>query len=162
MDDTRWARRFAGRLCFALLVTFLFESTVRAEESFQTIEFRWENGAPESEGMSSARLEALTKSLASRGTKAVLVIRNDEIVHEWYAKGHGRSKKHYTASMAKALVGGVSLAIAINDGLISLDDKAATAARAGGPTRTEILVRRRKTPSAVRVPDIRSFSSCPV
>ena len=43
---------------------------------------------------------------------------------EWYQKGHGPDKKHYTASMAKAIVGGVSLAVAMSDGLIALDDLA--------------------------------------
>jgi hypothetical protein len=33
-------------------------------------------------------------------------------------------KRHYTASMAKALVGGLSLAVAIDDGLLSQDDLA--------------------------------------
>ena len=82
---------------------------------------------PEDQGMSRAGLNALQNGLAEKGTKALLVIRNDHIVHEWYlsdeiAGGHG----HYTASMAKALVGGVCLAVAISDGRIAgLDDRAA-------------------------------------
>jgi len=88
-------------------------------------EFRWETATPESQGMASPKLKALAESLAARGTKAFLVIRDDKIVYEWYAEGHSRSEKHYTASMAKALVGGVSLAIAIDDGLIALDDATA-------------------------------------
>jgi CubicO group peptidase (beta-lactamase class C family) len=86
--------------------------------------FEWEAALPEDHGMSSVKLDQLKDDLATRGTKAFLVIRNDRIVYEWYADGHSRTKKHYTASMAKALVGGVSLAVAINDGLISLDDEA--------------------------------------
>ena len=88
-------------------------------------EFHWEMATPEREGMSSPKLKALTASLASRGTKAFLVARNDKIVCEWYAKDHGPHQKHYTASLAKALVGGVPLAVALSDGLIELDDKAA-------------------------------------
>ena len=66
--------------------------------------FEWQTAEPESQGMSSAKLEEMRASLAEGGTKALLVIRNDRIVCEWYAEGHGRDGKHYTASMAKALV----------------------------------------------------------
>jgi len=45
-------------------------------------------------------------------------------VYEWYAPKHGPEKKHYTASLAKALVGGMSLMIALNDGRLSVDDPA--------------------------------------
>ena len=86
---------------------------------------QWETETPESQGMSSVKLKILKDALAQRNSKAFLVIRNDKIVYEWYAKGHSRTAKHYTASMAKVLVGGVSLAVAINDGRISLDSVAA-------------------------------------
>ena len=87
-------------------------------------DFQWQTANPEDHGMSSVKLEELRDDLIQKGTKAFLVIRNDKILCEWYANGHGRNKRHYTASMAKALVGGVSLAVAVSDGLISLDDKA--------------------------------------
>ena len=75
--------------------------------------------------MSSLKLKALQEALAARKTKVFLVIRNDRIVAEWYAPGHGPTEKHYTASMAKAIVGGVSLGVALTDGLMTLDDPAA-------------------------------------
>jgi CubicO group peptidase (beta-lactamase class C family) len=87
--------------------------------------FVWQTAAPESQGMSKAKLDALKDVLAARKTKAFLVIRNDRIVYEWYAADHGPGKKHGTASLAKALVGGLSLAVAMTDGRIALDDKAA-------------------------------------
>jgi CubicO group peptidase (beta-lactamase class C family) len=87
--------------------------------------FVWQTTTPESQGMSAAKLEALQESLKARKTKAFLVVRNDKIVYEWYAEGHGPAKTHYTASMAKAIVGGLSLGVAMSDGLIALDDKAA-------------------------------------
>ena len=43
---------------------------------------------------------------------------------ERYAPGYSRSKPHGTASMAKALVGGVGLMVAMGDGRISPDDPA--------------------------------------
>ena len=62
---------------------------------------------------------------ATRKTKALLVIRNDAIVCEWYAPDFAVDQKHGTASLAKAIVGGLSLAVAMSDGRITLDDPAA-------------------------------------
>jgi CubicO group peptidase (beta-lactamase class C family) len=87
--------------------------------------FAWQAATPESQRMSAAKLGALKDALAARGTKALLVVRNDRIVLEWYAESHAADKTHYTASMAKAVVGGLSLALAMDDGLIRLDDPAA-------------------------------------
>jgi CubicO group peptidase (beta-lactamase class C family) len=88
-------------------------------------EFQWETATPESQGMSSEKLAAMRDDLAARKTTGLLVVRNDKIVCEWYAPGQSAKSKHYTASMAKAVVGGVSLAVAMSDGLITLDDQAA-------------------------------------
>jgi len=86
--------------------------------------FIWQQALPESQGMSSAKLDAMKDILAEKGTKSFLIIRNDKIVYEWYASDHGPQKRHYTASLAKALVGGTSLMLALNDSLISADDLA--------------------------------------
>jgi CubicO group peptidase (beta-lactamase class C family) len=95
------------------------------EKAHTTHQFGWQTATPESQGMSSQKLDALRDGLATRNTKALLIIRNDRIVYEWYGPGHSTNKQHYTASMAKALVGGVSLAVALGDGRIGLDNKAA-------------------------------------
>jgi len=87
--------------------------------------FDWRTGTPESRGMSAPALASLKDFLAAKNTKALLVVRNDTIVYEWYADDHGPSKTHYTASLAKALVGGMSLAVALTDGRISIDDPVA-------------------------------------
>ncbi|MGQ0637667.1 MAG: serine hydrolase domain-containing protein, partial [Planctomycetaceae bacterium] len=87
--------------------------------------FDWPQASPESQGMSAERLAALKDALARDATHGFLVIRNDKIVCEWYAEGRSTRDKLGTASLAKALVGGMSLAVALSDGLISLDDKAA-------------------------------------
>lgn len=93
--------------------------------------------------MSSVLLEELKNDLARRDTRGLLVIRNDHIVFEWYAPGHGRTKRHYTASMAKALVGGVALAVALSDGRLTLDDRAADFVPEwrGDPSKSRITVR---------------------
>ncbi|MHC4629602.1 MAG: serine hydrolase domain-containing protein, partial [Planctomycetota bacterium] len=87
-------------------------------------QFEFRGAPPESQGLSAERLKILTESLGAKNTKALLVVRNDRIVCEWYAKGHGPDKRHYTASLAKALVGGMSLLVALNDGLVAVDDPA--------------------------------------
>ena len=87
--------------------------------------WEWTTASPESQGMSSAKLKAMTEALAARNTSGLLVIRNDKIVCEWYAPGAGPAIPHGTASLAKAIVGGVALAIGITDGNIALDDQAA-------------------------------------
>lgn len=85
----------------------------------------WQVASPESQSFSPTALEALRADLARRGTQAFLVIRNDAIVCEWYAPGHGPDRQHFTASLAKALVAGLSLAVACSDGRITPDDAAA-------------------------------------
>ena len=86
--------------------------------------FVWQTTSPESQGMSTPKLEAIRDTLAVKGTKTFLVIRNDKIVYEWYAPDYGPKKQHYTASLAKAIVGGVSLMVASQDGHIDVDDPA--------------------------------------
>jgi CubicO group peptidase (beta-lactamase class C family) len=83
------------------------------------------SATPESQGMSREKLDALREELARRKTRAFLVVRSDKIVYEWYAPGSDASKKQGTASLAKALVAGLSLGVAVTDGRISLDDPAA-------------------------------------
>jgi CubicO group peptidase (beta-lactamase class C family) len=102
-----------------LLAGWLLAAPARAEP------FAWKTAAPESQGMDRARLDALQKDLAARGTRAFLVVRNDKIVYEWYADGSGPDKVQGTASLAKALVGGVALAVGLTDGRVSLDDPVA-------------------------------------
>ena len=86
--------------------------------------FSWGTGTPESQGLTTARLDSMWSTLQARSTSAFLVIRNDKIVYEKYVS-FNRNRKHYTASMVKTLVGGMSLMVAMQDGLISPDDLAA-------------------------------------
>lgn len=86
--------------------------------------FEWQTATAESQGMSQENLDRLRENLVAK-TKALLVIRNDRIVCEWYAEGHSATKTHYTASMAKAIVGGLSVGVALTDGKLALDDAVA-------------------------------------
>jgi CubicO group peptidase (beta-lactamase class C family) len=109
----------------ALLVLAAVGSRSVASEGHPPAVFRWQTSSPEDQGMVGAKLEDMRKSLADHHTTGLLVIRNDKIVCEWYQTGSGVDRKHYTASMAKAVVGGVSVAVAMTDGLVTLDDPAA-------------------------------------
>jgi CubicO group peptidase (beta-lactamase class C family) len=87
--------------------------------------FAWQTATPESQGMSSVALDILKDRLAAANTKALLVIRHDRVVYEWYAADHSAAMRHYTASMAKAIVGGVAVGLGLGDRRIALDDNVA-------------------------------------
>ncbi len=84
----------------------------------------WRALPPSVAGLDPAKLEAWRSSLAAHGTTGLIVIRHGRIALEWYAPEWNADRPHGTASMAKALVGGMSLAVAMNDGRISPDDLA--------------------------------------
>jgi CubicO group peptidase (beta-lactamase class C family) len=113
-------------------------------------QFEFKSASPESQGLSAEKLKKLTESLTSRNTKGLVVVRNDRIVCEWYAKGHGPDKRHYTASLAKALVGGMSLLVALNDGLVAVDDPACKYVRQwkAHPIKSAITIRHLATHSS--------------
>src|SRR5437870_3723234 len=84
----------------------------------------WPTATPESQGLDGSKLDAARDVLAARRTRNFLVVRNGHIVYEWYSPDSGPNKRHGTASLAKALVGGVSLMLALQDGRLSVDDPA--------------------------------------
>ena len=116
---------------------------IHATEAQVRPERDWTIATPESQGLSSSRLDAVWNGLKDRNTAALLVIRNDRIVFERYAAGSSRTTKHGTASLAKALVGGVSLAVAMSDGRVRPDDPAAKYVHqwARDPLKRQITVR---------------------
>ncbi|MBN2593446.1 MAG: serine hydrolase [Sedimentisphaerales bacterium] len=137
--------RFKKTVASMFIIICFFKCTYAGQESFE-----WEKVLPETEGMSSQKLDAARDVLYEKGTKTFLVIRNDRIVYEWYAPDFGPEKKHYTASMAKALVGGVSLMLALNDGRLSADDLACKYIPEwkGHPQKSKITIRHLATHSS--------------
>ncbi|HEY0946767.1 MAG TPA: serine hydrolase [Opitutaceae bacterium] len=85
----------------------------------------WPVAAPAAHGLSAARLEGSWLAMEQLESMTFLVIKSDHVVFERYAGGYSRTKPHYTASLAKALVGGTSLIVAMGDGLISPAEPAA-------------------------------------
>lgn len=112
--------RLVAVLCGAGIIAAHPGGTSR---SVQPRSFEWLIDSPAQQGMSASKLDALRDRL-SKTTKSILIIRNDKIVYEWYSADHAPDKPHYTASMAKALVAGLSLGVALSDRLLSLDDPA--------------------------------------
>ena len=108
----------------AAVAVSLITNTIEAVDRNIQPSWEWKNVSPESQGMFSGKLAAIWTNLQNHRTTALLVIRNDKIVFEKYAPGYSRTNPHYTASMAKALVGGVSLMMAMDDGRITPDDLA--------------------------------------
>jgi CubicO group peptidase (beta-lactamase class C family) len=105
--------------------------------------FEWQAATPQSQGMSKEKLDALKDELAKRKTRAFLVIRNDKIVYEWYAAGHGPKVKHGAASLSKATVVGLALALRLTDHKLQLDTPLAqlVAAWKDGPGKRKITLR---------------------
>lgn len=88
-------------------------------------DFNWEYATPESVGVSSEKIDSLIKLLEKKNTKKLLIIKNDKIISEWFAPGYEDSaRQHYTASLSKALVGGMSLLVALSDKRIFPDEPA--------------------------------------
>jgi len=63
--------------------------------------------------------------MTAKHTRALLIVRHGKIVFEWYADGVTAATRQGSASLAKAMVGGTSLLLAMADGRISPEDKAA-------------------------------------
>jgi CubicO group peptidase (beta-lactamase class C family) len=102
-----------------IIIFILLSFVLRAQGQ----SFEWTTASPETEGFSSQKLQAMRDTLAAHKTTSILVIRNDKIILEWYAPGW-EYKQHGTASLAKALVGGMSLLVALNDERMQPDDLA--------------------------------------
>jgi CubicO group peptidase (beta-lactamase class C family) len=122
MSTVRWRTV----MVMMALAPVLRARTTQAQDTDAGPPWNWVTVAPESQGIASAKLEAVWANLWNRHTTALLVIHNDRIVFEKYASDYRRTKPHYTASMAKALVGGVALMVAMQDGRITPDDLAGT------------------------------------
>jgi CubicO group peptidase (beta-lactamase class C family) len=107
----------------------------------QTVD--WATISPADAGLDPVKLEAWRSSLSSHGTTGLIVIRRGRIALEWYAPEWNAMRPHGTASMAKALVGGMSLAVAMSDGRISRDDAAARyiAGWRTDPVKSKITIR---------------------
>jgi len=101
-----------------LMFTVVFTNAQPHFFDFRTV-------APESLNLNPVILQEHVDELFRRGTQAYMVVYKDKVICERYAPDWNRYKPHGTASAAKALIGGLSLMLAMHDGFItSLDDPA--------------------------------------
>ena len=107
----------------------------------------WPVATPRSQGFDPARLDAFQRNAVAHHTRALIVIRNGRVVLEWYEAGAGPDTRQGTASLAKALVGGMSLLVALNDGRIRPDDQASKfiSRWRGAPQKGRITIRQLAT-----------------
>ena len=128
----------------------LNHQTIRLARAQAPGGFEWEPGDPASLGFDEARLSALRDDLMRRGTRALFVARGDRVVLEAYAPGFGPRSLFGTASLAKATVGGTALLLALQDGLVSLDDPASRfiPSWSADPLRSRITIRHLATHSS--------------
>ena len=101
--------------CFFLLATTIFAAAQQRYFDFPTAK-------PESFGIDIELLQEHADELFRRGSEVYLVVYNDTVVYERYLPEWNRYRPHGTASAAKGIMGGLSLMLAIHDGLIDLDD----------------------------------------
>ena len=111
-----------GILLALLLTSYGCVKHAASSSSSVTQSFDWRRARPEEMGLSSKAIDSLGDNLFRKETKKLLIIVDDHIVYERYATGwHDSLKGHFTASLAKALVGGMSLTAAMDDSLIHAD-----------------------------------------
>lgn len=134
-------RSIMKKLSCGFIVFFVFHLVGFAADNPAL--FTWQASAPHEQGLSDAKIEVLRQGLAEHGTAGLFVIRHDRVVCEWYSDQSGPDQKHYTASLAKALVGGMSLVLALQDGLLKVDDPASDYIREwkDDATRTGITIK---------------------
>lgn len=89
-------------------------------------DFEWRAASPESQGLDEHALQGWARSVQGRGTEALLVVHNDRLVHEWYKPERSPGDRHYTASAAKGIFGGLGLALLLDQGHLRLDDRVAS------------------------------------
>src|ERR1035437_4849919 len=107
----------------------------------------WASISPGDAGLDPAKLGVWRSSLAAHRTTGRIVVRRGRIALERYAPEWDADRPHGTASMAKALVGGMSLAVAMSDGRISPDDLASKyiTGWSADPLKSKITIRQLAT-----------------
>jgi CubicO group peptidase (beta-lactamase class C family) len=137
--------KFSSQMLLIALAHFIIVT------SAQTIEpFHWKTSKPDEQNVSNEKVNHALEIIKGHSTAGMMIIKNDHIILEWYSDQLGVDQKHYTASMAKALVGGMSLLVALNDGVMNIDDPAKQYVKEwqDDPTREGITIRHLATHSS--------------
>jgi CubicO group peptidase (beta-lactamase class C family) len=110
-------RRTSGTAAFVFAVVLLV--LIDSDIAFAQQTFRWTTKAADDVGLDSSRLNQFAEQQRSVRTKQLIVVKDGHIVLELQ-----KNAPHYTASLAKSIVGGLSLLMAMDDGLMNPDDPA--------------------------------------
>ncbi|MDR6550076.1 serine hydrolase [Paenibacillus qinlingensis] len=86
----------------------------------------FEYDEPHHQGMNTQLIDSYANQLMKMNTKALLIMRNNKLIKECYSDDYGPEIPHYTASLAKTIVGGLALAVAVTEGYIAYQDLACT------------------------------------
>jgi CubicO group peptidase (beta-lactamase class C family) len=111
---------------------------------------RWDRAEPETAGLQPAAFARWTQGVEDRATRALLVVRHGQLVHEWHASWRGDRSRYHAASIAKGAVGGLALALLAEAGHVELDAPAATYIPdwRNDPVRSQVTVRQLATHSS--------------
>lgn len=104
-------------------ISRLPESVSKLVDAFEP-DIAWDHGDPEEHGVDRECLDAFHEDLRSRRTSAFLLARRGRILYEEYREMGGADAPHYTAALAKALVGSFALLLAVEEGPLGLSDRA--------------------------------------
>ena len=91
-----------------------------------TIATPWKESSPQAQGLDRERVAALPAKLKAEvpRLKGLVVVRNNELIFEFYREGYGPDDLHNVASVTKSLISAL-IGIAMEEGRIkSLDQKA--------------------------------------
>ncbi|RPI28086.1 MAG: class C beta-lactamase-related serine hydrolase [Acidobacteria bacterium] len=81
----------------------------------------WDPTAPAEVGIESSQLAGAVSDILKRNTHALVLVKNDKLIFEWYREGYSRNSRFPLAAAAKPLVGALLLAINVEQGVVSLD-----------------------------------------
>lgn len=107
----------------SLLGVFAYKTGLFSAESIKP-NINWEAEFSESFYINITDLRSIGKALKETKTNKFLVIKDNKLFFEWYSQEFNVNKPHYTASLAKAIVGSLALLLVLQDNLLSLDDYA--------------------------------------
>jgi CubicO group peptidase (beta-lactamase class C family) len=82
----------------------------------------WDSSNPASQGVDSSEINKIWMRLSAADTKAFLILRNNYIVAEKYGSDYGPNKGTSTSAIGKTITAAVLVGLAIDDGLIDLDN----------------------------------------
>lgn len=128
-------------LAVVLALLVIFQSKLRtvadlyAESGFEGIYYQakdswpwaspnvnWDSADPASQGVDSTKVEKIWARLSAADTKAFLVVRNNHIIAEEYGTNYGPNRPIGTSAVGKTITAAMLVGLAIDDGLIKLDD----------------------------------------